>query len=112
MSPTKPAARSGQAANPNRVQAEIERFLEGFPADIWRFTRRNKSRFTSPLSETGCAAVQTDLKERHHAFELLCQRNRPALFARFPELWPLGHGHREGGCVCEFAGVVLERSLR
>src|SRR5260370_12475985 len=72
---------SRQSASASK--AEIERFLEGFPRRYLAVHSPEEVALHFALyQKLGAQPVQTELKERHHAFELtlLCA-DRPALFA-------------------------------
>jgi [protein-PII] uridylyltransferase len=90
---------------------EIERFLEGFPR---RYLAVHSSEEIAAhfalYQKLGAQPAQTELKERHHAFELtlLCA-DRPALFAAISgALAAWGMNIVKADAFANSAGVVLD----
>lgn len=93
------------------ARAEIERFLEGFPRRYLAVHSPEEIAAHFALyQKLGVQPVQTDLKERHHAFELtlLCA-DRPALFAAISgALAAWGMNIVKADAFANSAGVVLD----
>ena len=92
-------------------KAEIERFLEGFPRRYLAVHSPEEVALHFALyQKLGAQPVQTDLKERHHAFELtLLSADRPALFAAISGvLAAWGMNIVKADAFANSAGVVLD----
>jgi len=92
-------------------KAEIERFLEGFPRRYLAVHSPEEIALHFALyQKLGAHPVQTDLKERHHAFELtLLSGDRPALFAAISgALAAWGMNIVKADAFANSAGVVLD----
>ena len=90
---------------------EIERFLEGFPRRYLAVHSPEEIALHFALyQKLGAQPVQTDLKERHHAFELtLLSADRPALFAAISgALAAWGMNIVKADAFANSAGVVLD----
>jgi [protein-PII] uridylyltransferase len=100
---------SGQSESASK--AEIERFLEGFPRRYLAVHSPEEIALHFALyQKLGAQPVQTDLKERHHAFELtLLSADRPALFAAISgALAAWGMNIVKADAFANSAGVVLD----
>jgi [protein-PII] uridylyltransferase len=92
-------------------KTEIERFLEGFPRRYLAVHSPEEVALHFALYEKlGSQPVQTNLKERHHAFELtLLSADRPALFAAISGvLASWGMNIVKADAFANSAGVVLD----
>ena len=92
-------------------KAEIERFLEGFPRRYLAVHSPEEVALHFALyQKLGVQPVQTDLKERQHAFELtLLSADRPALFAAISGvLAAWGMNIVKADAFANSAGVVLD----
>ena len=97
--------------NADGAKEEIERFLEGFPRRYLAVHSPEEIALHFSLYEKlGAQPVQTDLKERHHAFELtLLSADRPALFAAISGvLAAWGMNIVKADAFANSAGVVLD----
>jgi [protein-PII] uridylyltransferase len=93
------------------AKAEIERFLEGFPRRYLAVHSPEEIALHFALyQKLGEQPVQTDLKERQHAFELtLLSADRPALFAAISGvLAAWGMNIVKADAFANSAGVVLD----
>jgi len=93
------------------TKEKIERFLEGFPRRYLAVHSPEEIAAHFALYEKlGVEPVQTDLKERHHAFELtLLSADRPALFAAISgALAAWGMNIVKADAFANSAGVVLD----
>lgn len=92
-------------------KAEIERFLEGFPRRYLAVhTPEEVALHFALYQKLGGQPVQTNLRERHHAFELtLLSGDRPALFAAISGvLTAWGMNIVKADAFANSAGVVLD----
>ena len=97
--------------NADGAKEEIERFREGFPRRYLAVHSPEEIALHFSLYEKlGAQPVQTDLKERHHAFELtLLSADRPALFAAISGvLAAWGMNIVKADAFANSAGVVLD----
>jgi len=93
------------------AKEEIERFLEGFPRRYLAVHSPEEIALHFALyQKLGAQPVQTDLRERHHAFELtLLSADRPALFAAISGvLAAWGMNIVKADAFANSAGVVLD----
>jgi [protein-PII] uridylyltransferase len=93
------------------AKEEIERFLEGFPRRYLAVHSPEEIALHFALyQKLGAQPVQTDLKERHHVFELtLLSADRPALFAAISgALAAWGMNIVKADAFANSAGVVLD----
>ncbi|HWN74847.1 MAG TPA: ACT domain-containing protein, partial [Candidatus Udaeobacter sp.] len=100
-------SRQSEAAS----KEEIERFLEGFPRRYLAVHSPEEVALHFALYQNlGEQPVQTNLKERHHAFELtLLSADRPALFAAISGvLAAWGMNIVKADAFANSAGVVLD----
>src|ERR1700719_481397 len=89
----------------------VERFLEGFPRRYLAVHSPEEVALHFALyQKLGAQPVQTELKERHHAFELtLLSADRPALFAAISGvLAAWGMNIVKADAFANYAGVVLD----
>jgi [protein-PII] uridylyltransferase len=92
-------------------KGEVERFLEGFPRRYLAVHSPEEVGLHFALYQRlGAQPVQTNLKERHHAFELtLLSADRPALFAAISGvLAAWGMNIVKADAFANSAGVVLD----
>jgi len=97
--------------NATGAKEEIERFLEGFPRRYLAVHSPEEIALHFALyQKLGAQPVQTNLKERHHAFELtLLSADRPALFAAISGvLAAWGMNIVKADAFANSAGVVLD----
>ena len=97
--------------SPTTSKQEIERFLEGFPRRYLAVHSPEEVALHFALyQKLGAQPVQTDLKERHHAYELtLLSADRPALFAAISGvLAAWGMNIVKADAFANSAGVVLD----
>ena len=93
------------------AKEEIARFLEGFPRRYLAVHSPEEIALHFALyQKLGAQPVQTNLKERHHAFELtLLSADRPALFAAISGvLAAWGMNIVKADAFANSAGVVLD----
>jgi len=93
------------------AREEIARFLEGFPRRYLAVHSSEEIALHFALyQKLGAQPVQTDLKQRHHAFELtLLSADRPALFAAISGvLSAWGMNIVKADAFANSAGVVLD----
>jgi len=97
--------------SPEASKAHLERFLEGFPRRYLAVHSPEEIALHFSLyQKLGEQPVQTDLKERKHAFELtLLSEDRPALFAAISgALAAWGMNIVKADAFANSAGVVLD----